>query len=86
MRAIVIAGLLAATVQAQGVTAPALSAEEQVMVQAVMALQGSAAKACEALPEVQSYNALLGKAQAALKASGKSVDWRTGTLATKETP
>jgi hypothetical protein len=74
----VIAVVLFATVAQAQSEAPVLTPQEQIMVSAVMALQSAATKACEATPEVQSYTAVLTKAQAALKASGKAVDWRTG--------
>lgn len=83
MMRLTIVGVMMAVVAtgAQEASAPALSAEEQIMVSAVMALQATATKACEALPEVKSYTDVLAQAQAALKASGKAVDWRTGAVA-----
>jgi hypothetical protein len=58
----------------------ALTPQEKVMVQAVMAMQKSAQAACEGLPSVKEYATVLEQANAALKAAGKSVDWRTGAV------
>jgi hypothetical protein len=55
-----------------------LTPQEKVMVQAVMAMQKSAQAACEGLPAVKEYANVLEQANAALKAAGKVVDWRTG--------
>jgi len=80
MRLILAAMLVVTTVgwAQEPATAPTLTAEEAVMVQAVMAVQKSAQAACEALPQVKDYTALLTKANAALKQAGKAVNWATG--------
>jgi hypothetical protein len=82
MRWTIAAVLAAVTVAgAQGpAQAPALTSEEAIMVDAVRAVQAQAQAACEALPAVQQYTALLTKANAALSKSGKSVNWATGAV------
>ena len=79
---LVIALILAVAVFAQEAKpAPALTAEDAVLIEAVLALQKSAAAECDALPSVKNYTALLTKANAAFAKSGKTIDWRTGKLA-----
>jgi len=70
---------LVVTVGAQ-TAAPSLTAEEAIMVEAVRTVQASAQAACEALPETQRYVALLTKANQALTANGKAVNWATGAV------
>jgi len=60
--------------------APALTPEEAIMVEAVRTVQASAQAACEALPETRRYVALLTKANQALTANGKAVNWATGAV------
>ena len=57
-----------------------LTDEEQMLVQAVMALQKPASDACNALPLVKEYRALLDKTNAHFAKSKKTIDWRTGQL------
>lgn len=60
---------------------PALTVEDRLLVQAVLALQKTASAECDALPSVKQYAELVAKVNAQMKASGKAIDWRTGELA-----
>jgi hypothetical protein len=84
VNALCVAGLMAVGLSAQtAVQGPGekfiLSPEEKIMVQAVMALGKTATGACEALPAVKQYSALLAEANTQLAKTNKAVDWRTGT-------
>lgn len=63
---------------------PVLTIEETVMVEAVQALQKQAQAACETLGETKAYAALVTKANRALKAKGKAVNWNTGAVSAVE--
>ena len=76
--AVIFGGIIAL---AQGKPAPSLTAEESLLIQAVMALQKTASAECEALASVKQYTELLTKANAQFTKGGKTIDWRTGTLA-----
>lgn len=80
MRSILLIVALTAGLSAQSASAPSLTSEEAIMVEAVRTVQASAQAACEALPETQRYVALLTKANAALTKSGKAVNWATGAV------
>lgn len=83
--ALTLAGM-GAIALAQDKPALALTAEDKLLIQAVMALQKQASAECDALPSVKQYADLVNKATAQFKVAGKVIDWRTGTLAQPEPP